>query len=121
MPAHTVLFSKDGKPVFEFGTHHRNNIFFSNLNRFMALAGFGNLNGEIDIWDLKLKKKVGNCVSSSAYNCNWSNDGRKFITSVVTPKLRVENNFKIFKYDGTLIHKSDFNNTDLYEITWSTH
>ena len=42
---------------------------YSNLNRFLILAGFGNLTGEIDIWDVKTKKKVGNCKSSSAYTC----------------------------------------------------
>lgn len=80
MPAHSVLFNKIGEPVFEFGAHHRSSIYFSNLNRFLILAGFGNLNGDIDIWDLKDKKKVGTCKSLSAYNCIWSDDGRKFMT-----------------------------------------
>lgn len=82
------------------------------------MAGFGNLNGEIDIWDIKARKQVGKCKSSSASSCLWSNDGRKFMTGVVTPRLRVDNNFKIFKYDGTLLHKSNFNDTELYEVLW---
>lgn len=114
IPSKAVLFDKNATAVYDFGTGYKNTVIFSNLNRFLILAGFGNLNGEITIWDIKEQKKVGECKSSSASVCLWSNDGRKFLTGTVTPALRVENNFKIFKYDGTLIHKSDFNSTELY-------
>lgn len=57
MPAHSVLFDKSCKPFFEFGKHHRNKIIWSPLKRFVALGGFGNLSGEIEIWDVIEKKK----------------------------------------------------------------
>jgi len=36
----------------------------------------------------------------------------------VTPKLRVDNNFRIFMYNGDLINTYKFDDTELYEIKW---
>jgi translation initiation factor 2A len=47
MPAHSVMFNEHNKEIIEFGTHHRNKIIWGNLGRFLCLAGFGNLNGEM--------------------------------------------------------------------------
>ncbi|KRW99645.1 hypothetical protein PPERSA_03446 [Pseudocohnilembus persalinus] len=118
IPSQSVLFNNKCQPEFEFGKHYKNVCVISPQSRFIVLAGFGNLNGEVEIWDIKLKKKVGQCKSSTAANCQWSADGQKFMTQVITPRLRVDNNFKIFKYDGTLLHKANFNDTELYEVQW---
>lgn len=118
IPAHSVLFSNSCQPEFEFGQHYRNQCFFQPQDRFLVLAGFGNLDGEMEIWDTKTKKLVGKCKSSSAHSCAWSSDGRKFMTAVVTPRLRVDNNFKVFKYDGSLLNRSHFNATELYDVIW---
>lgn len=52
MPAGTVLFDNQGVPIYEFGRHHKNFIKWA-PHRFMLIAGFGNLNGDIEIWDTK--------------------------------------------------------------------
>lgn len=38
-------------PVFTFGEAHRNTISWSPHGRFVCLAGFGNLAGDMDFWD----------------------------------------------------------------------
>ncbi len=103
MPAYSIIYDKQCKPFFEFGKHHRNTIKFSPFSRFMSLSGFGNLNGEIDVWDLKQMKIVGTCKSSSAVNLIWSPDGRQHMTATLFPRLRVENNLKIFYYSGFFV------------------
>lgn len=40
------------------------------------------------------------------------------MTAVLNPRLRVDNHFKIFKYDGDLINKFDFSHTELYDVIW---
>ena len=52
MPATCCLFSDKNELIFEFGKKHRNTVYWGNLGRFVCLAGFGNLNGEMDVWDL---------------------------------------------------------------------
>lgn len=59
MPGGSVLFDKDCVPKFEFGKHHRNTIRYNPFSSFLCLAGFGNLAGDIDIWDLTTLSKIG--------------------------------------------------------------
>jgi translation initiation factor 2A len=52
---------------------------------------------------MKDMKKIGHCQSAATSYCSWSPDGRKFLTAVTTPQMRVDNLIKIFYYDGTLL------------------
>ena len=72
MPAYSIMYKNDSTPYFEFGRHHRNTIRFSPFSRYIQylrlvmIAGFGNLSGEMDFWDLTKMKIVGNQKSPSA-------------------------------------------------------
>lgn len=105
MPAAIKMFNRENEPVHDFGKKHRNTIVWGNLGRFLCLAGFGNLNGQMDMWDLETMKQIGYCKSSSASYCQWSLDDRKIITAIVTPRLRVDNCYKIYSYTGTQLKK----------------
>ncbi len=82
------------------------------------MGGFGNLNGEIDVWDIETKKRIGSCKSNSASYCAWSPDDRKLLTAILTPRLRVDNCYKVFSYTGVLLHKVNYEHTELYEAVW---
>jgi len=118
MPAASVLFDNQCTPKFEFGKHHRNTVKWSPLSRFICLAGFGNLSGEMEIWDVTTFKQIGSCKSNSAVYCGWSPDGRRLLTAVLNPRLRVDNNYKVYKYNGIMLSMVDFTQTELYEVTW---
>ena len=72
----------------------------------------------MEMWDMQTKKKIGACKSNSASYCGWSTDDRKIITAIVTPRLRVDNCYKIFSYTGVLLHKVNYDDTELYEAIW---
>jgi len=59
MPCQTTMYSSRGDPVYEFGAAHRNTISFSPHGRFLCIAGFGNLAGEMDFYDTIKLKKIG--------------------------------------------------------------
>ena len=40
------------------------------------------------------------------------------MTSIVTPRLRVDNCYKIFAYTGTFLKKINFDQTELYSCNW---
>lgn len=84
----------------------------------MCLAGYGNLSGEMEMWDLETLKQIGFCKSNSASFCEWSHDDRKIMTSIVTPRLRVDNCYKIYSYTGTYLKKVNFDHTELYDSRW---
>jgi translation initiation factor 2A len=118
MPGYSVLFTSQCVPKFEFGHHHRNTIKWSPLSRFVILGGFGNLSGDMDIWEVTTLQKVGSCKSNSAVSCLWSPDGRRILTGVLNPRLRVDNCYKVFKYTGEQLNSVDFSHTELYEVMW---
>ena len=66
MPASAILYGSDNKPKFIFGKKHRNKILFNPFSKYMCLSGFGNLKGDIDIWDLENFEKTGSCNAHSS-------------------------------------------------------
>jgi translation initiation factor 2A len=118
MPASCVIFDKQCQQKFAFDPIYANTIRWSPVSRFLLLGGFGNLSGNIQIWDSTSMEKVGECRSLSAITCNWAPDGRKFYTAIINPRLRVDNHYRIFKYDGELINVLDMKQTELYEVQW---
>jgi translation initiation factor 2A len=79
------------------------------------LAGFGNLAGGMDFWDINKRKKVpqyhpsgkddellvsyGN-TAKPAGSFGWSPDSRLFHVSTMAPRMNVDNGVRIYKYNG---------------------
>ena len=58
MPAKATLFNGKCEAVYEFGTGPRNECFFSPHGNAVCLAGFGNLRGRIEVWNLSSSNRV---------------------------------------------------------------
>jgi len=116
MPAQATLFGKDRQPKAEFGTAPRNFARWAPNGHILAIAGFGNLQGDIDIWDPKKVKKVGNAKAHCAAHFEWSPDSNYFTTAVLSPRIRVDNGYKIWTFDGDLIYEEPVN--ELYQVGW---
>ena len=83
----------------------------------MLVAGFGNLAGQIDIYDLeKDYEKVTTIEASNASVCEWSPDGKHFLTATTSPRLRVDNGVRIWHVGGGLMYNEEID--ELYDITW---
>lgn len=115
MPCNATLYDSKAVPVFEFGAAPRNHVSWSPHGRFLCIAGFGNLRGDMDFWERNKLKKMGSANSNSATTFAWSPDSRYFATATTFPRLRVDNGFKIFQYDGSgPIHQED--RAELYDL-----
>ncbi|TYZ63585.1 hypothetical protein PybrP1_010879 [[Pythium] brassicae (nom. inval.)] len=101
MPCNATLYDNKAIPIFEFGAAPRNHVSWSPHGRFLCIAGFGNLRGDMDFWERNKLKKMGSANSNSATCFAWSPDSRFFFTATTFPRLRVDNGFKAFRYDGT--------------------
>ncbi|WVO14696.1 hypothetical protein L204_102334 [Cryptococcus depauperatus] len=104
MPAKTQIFDLKAKPVFSFGENPRNFLAYQPQGKLLLSAGFGNLAGSVDIWDVSTRKKVAEFKSSNASHCEWSADGKWIMTATLSPRLRVDNGVKIWWCGGQLIH-----------------
>ena len=118
MPAEIALYDgKTGSKRISFGVTRRNTLRWSAFARTFIAGGFGNLPGDIDVWD----KNKALCLSTvrvpCTVVCEWGGDGRHFVTASTFPRMRVDNFAQVNAYDGTTVGKiTDF--SELYAVKW---
>ena len=78
MPSRSTLYNHKAQPLYEFGEAHRNTIIWAPHGRFVCIAGFGNLAGEMDFYDTVKLKKMGANISHCAVQYGWSPDSRYY-------------------------------------------
>lgn len=117
MPAKTTIFNTRAEATHSFALAPRNTILFSPSGKFVIVAGFGNLAGQMDIYDLeKDYQKVCTIEASNASVCEWSPDGKHILTATTSPRLRVDNGVRIWHVGGGLMYNEDLQ--ELYHVTW---
>lgn len=117
MPSETSFFDARGNLIYSLPTLPRNTILYSPNGKYVLVAGFGNLQGTVDIYDRQDKfKKVVSFEAANTSVCNWSPDGRYILTATTSPRLRVDNGLKIWHYTGKLIYYKDYQ--ELLAINW---
>lgn len=117
MPAKTTIFNFRGVPKHNFPLAPRNTIQFSPHGRFVLVAGFGNLAGQMDLYDMEKNfHKITTVEASNASVCAWSPDGQYILTATTSPRLRVDNGVRIWHLSGGLMYNEEM--TELYDVTW---
>jgi translation initiation factor 2A len=117
MPPKTTIFNVKAQAVHNFPTAPRNTIAFSPHGRFVIVAGFGNLQGDVDIYDLtKNFNKVSQLKAENASVCEWSPDGAHILFATTSPRLRVDNGFSIYHVSGAMMYKEEMN--EMYHVCW---
>lgn len=117
MPATTTFFDSRGNSIHSLPKAARNTILYSPHAKFILVAGFGNLPGDIDILDRQNKfNKIISFNASNTSVCKWSPDGRFILTATTSPRLRVDNSIKIWYFNGTLMYYKKFN--ELNSVSW---
>ncbi|XP_054138763.1 eukaryotic translation initiation factor 2A isoform X3 [Melozone crissalis] len=104
MPAKATVFNLKCDPVFDFGTGPRNAAYYSPHGHILVLAGFGNLRGQMEVWDVKNYKLISKPVASDSTYFAWCPDGEHIVTATCAPRLRVGNGYKIWHYTGSVLH-----------------
>ncbi|KAI8905960.1 eukaryotic translation initiation factor eIF2A-domain-containing protein [Gorgonomyces haynaldii] len=116
MPAKATLFDHKASPMYELGSAARNQVRYSPSGRLFFLAGFGNLAGDLDVWDRRSFKKIVTMQASNSSTCEWGPDGRHFMTTTLYKRMKVDNGIKIFHFTGVLVHQFDCK--EMYDGQW---
>lgn len=73
----------------------KNFIRISSDSRILCLAGFGNLNGEIELYNLKDYSLIGKTSFFCGVSLNWSFDSKYINVAVLSPRVRIDNEYKV--------------------------
>jgi translation initiation factor 2A len=122
MPAKTTVFDQRCHPIIEFPAHPHNFISFNPQGRLVALAGFGNLQGKVDVYDRRLMdvqsgglRRIGGMEAGNTTHFEWSPDGRLILTAILSPRLRVDNGVRLWHCTGSLLEVRSID--ELYQVS----
>ncbi|KAM7133674.1 eukaryotic translation initiation factor 2A isoform 2-T3 [Molossus nigricans] len=119
MPAKATIFNLKCDPVFDFGTGPRNAAYYSPHGHILVLAGFGNLRGQMEVWDVKNYKLISKPVAPDSTYFAWCPDGEHILTATCAPRLRVNNGYKVWHYGGSVLHRCDVpSEAELWQVSW---
>ncbi|CBY18045.1 unnamed protein product [Oikopleura dioica] len=116
MPAKATLYDNKGNINFDYGTGPRNTCHFNPQGSLLMIAGFGNLRGKMECWDVRKKEKISEPEAPDTTNFHWSPDGEHYIWATTAPRLRVGNGWKISHYHGELKHDRPYPTGDKIEL-----
>lgn len=116
MPSQTTLFDQKCQPVADIGQGARNTIKWSCHDKLVCLSGFGNISGNMEIWDIRKLKKISSIPADYASSLDWAPNSHFFLTGVLFPRMKVDNNFKLWKYDGSLLFTEK--HQEIYQVSW---
>jgi len=119
MPAKATLYNLKCEAVFNLGSGSRNSIYYNPHGNIMLLGGFGNLSGQLEVWDVTSRRLITKLESPDTTLLHWSPDGEHFMTATTAPRLRMGNGFKIWHYSGALLYERPWNKQEeLWEVLW---
>ncbi|XP_078488594.1 eukaryotic translation initiation factor 2A [Ciona intestinalis] len=117
MPAKACLFNNKCNKTFEFGSTPKNECYYNPHGNLLILAGFGNLRGNIEVWDCCRYSQVSQFTAPDTTCLEWCGDGCHFVTATTSPRLRVNNGYKLWHYEGGLLQTINFQN-ELNDVQW---
>uniref|UniRef100_A0A023F2J8 Eukaryotic translation initiation factor 2A n=2 Tax=Triatoma infestans TaxID=30076 RepID=A0A023F2J8_TRIIF len=119
MPSKATIFNIKCEPVFELGTGPRNSIYYNPHGNILLLGGFGNLPGNVELWEVPARKFITKMVAQDTTLLSWSPEGTHFLTATTAPRLRICNGFKVWHYSGALLYERPWNKQEeLWEVLW---
>jgi len=115
-PPQAALFDSHCKLIHDFKEAPHNTVSWSPHGRFLVLAGFGNMSGELSFYDRQTLRKLATVDAHMTVHYEWSPDSRYFLTGILFPRLRVDNGFRVWSCAGGLVHKEEV--AELTFVQW---
>lgn len=80
------------------------------------IGGFGNLAGEVDFWDLNTLEEIGKTKAYCTVSVEWAKDGIHVMCAVLYERVKVDNEIKIIKPNGSTVCSLCFKESELYDV-----
>lgn len=120
MPSRATMFSHKGDAVFDFGEGPRNEIHFNRFGNILVLCGFGNISsGRMQFWDVENRREIVSIEVPNTTALEWAPDGQHLMTATTTPRLRMDNVYRIWHYTGRMVYEQRFDlPLELFQVQW---
>jgi len=119
MPCRATLFNIKCDPIHEFGDNHYNEILFNPQGNMVGLCGFGNLRGKMKFYDMDSRNILSDYVAPDTTYFEWCPAGDTFLTGTLSPRLRQDNEFKLWNVSGKMLHHHRLPaETQLWQLSW---
>ncbi|VDL71867.1 unnamed protein product [Nippostrongylus brasiliensis] len=119
MPAMVSLFNLRGNETFRTSEGPINDIFYNSFGNILLTCGFGNLGkGKMEFWDVEKKRQIVAIEVPNTTLFEWAPDGQHFMTATTTPRLRIDNGYRLWHYSGKLLKEVLYNSPseELWEV-----
>ncbi|XP_041448112.1 eukaryotic translation initiation factor 2A isoform X2 [Drosophila obscura] len=122
MPSKAALYNLKCDVIYDFGEGPRNCAYFNPFGNIIVLAGFGNLPGAVEVWDVPKREKLASLKLADTTVFEWHPNGEWFVTATTAPRLRISNGFKVYHYSGALLHETMWpQGQELLGIEWQQY
>lgn len=122
MPSKAMQFNSKCLPLYEYPLTSKNHIRFNPQGSLVSFGAFGNLPGHVEVWTSPpmamkiLPRRIGHFQSQGSSVLEWSPCGRYMLTGILTPRLRVDNGWKLWAWNGSLLMMESYD--ELYQLIW---
>lgn len=118
-PANITLYQSKGEPFHLLAQSDKNYLSWSPNSIFLAVGGFDDRNGEIEVWDINRFKVVGKFSHPVAGAIKWAPDGYHFLSENNYNHIKQNCGYKVYAPDGRVLVDVEFpNNNRLYSVEW---
>ena len=101
-----------------------NHLYFSPMGNYLVLAGLGNINGQLEFWDVDSQMSM---MTQEHFMCNqisWDPSGRVVCTAVTRPmygsessmRYSLENGYKLWTFQGAPMY--EIQKPEFYQMLW---
>lgn len=120
MPARVTLYNLKGEACFDLGEGPRNDMFYNRFGNILLVCGFGNIaSGRMQFWNVEARKEIVEIEVPNTTLLEWAPDGQHLLTATTTPRLRIDNGYRIWHYTGRLIYERMYEPSDeLWQVQW---
>lgn len=116
-PQGTLHTLPKGEAVFSFGTGAFNTVKYQPQGRAVLIGGFGNMGGDLQIWDTAKCKPLSPVWNTPvATAVEWGPDGRTILAATTRPRLMVDNALRLWSLRGELLSLSP--EEALFHASW---
>jgi len=118
MPSNATVYSSPKLDVlYNFNEISKNTCLYSpGKTGLLALCGFGNLGGKIEVWKTGEQVKVCEFTSPDTTHMEWAADGIHLVAATTSPRLRTANRLDILHCTGE--RKFRLDSKTLWEVAF---